>query len=257
MTGLSDLHVHLLAGLDDGPRTWSDAIEMCRQLVSEGCAHSVALAHQSERWPLTPEQIRGAAAALAERLEAEGVPLRVVPSAEIMAVPELALSWSAGRYLSVADRGKYLLVEMPNQVFVDLRRVVSDLACVGMRVILAHPERHQEFLHDAGRIEELIELGCLVQTSSASVTDPRCSADGKAIRDWFKRGCVHLLGSDGHSPRSRRPQLAAAADRIRRWVGTAEAERICATNGQKILDGGVIHALPPAPKRSWWALLGR
>ena len=37
----------------------------------------------------------------------------------------------------------------------------------GLRIILAHPERHEELLHEPGTIEELIAAGCLVQVSAA------------------------------------------------------------------------------------------
>jgi protein-tyrosine phosphatase len=254
MRGLTDLHVHLLAGLDDGPRTWTDSLEMCRIAVAEGVRYSVALAHQSDLWALTPDAIREAVQELTRRLTAERIPLEIFASAEIMATPDLARSWAEGRLLSVGDRAKYLMVEMPNRVFVDLRPVIHNLADLGLRVILAHPERHPELLHDPGRIEELIGLGCLVQVSSGSVSEPRNPADAKALRDWFRRGCVHLLGSDGHSPRKRKPLMASAAERVRGWIGGAAAERICAANGLAILRGEVLAVPPPIVGRSWWAL---
>jgi len=259
MTELADLHVHLLAGLDDGPRTWDDALAMCRIAVAEGVRHSVALAHQNERWKPTPDALRVAVAELALRLGVEGIPLRVFPAAEVMAATDLAEAWAAGHLMSVGDHGRYLLVEMPHRLFVDLRPTVARLSTHGVQVILAHPERHPELLHDAGRVEELIGLGCLLQVSAGSVTDPATPADARALRGWFRRGCVHLLGSDGHSPRSRKPLLAAAAARVRKWVGAAAAERIVRANGLTVLRGEVLAPAQPAAERRWWplCLLGR
>lgn len=254
MTDLSDLHVHLLAGLDDGPRTWDDALAMCRLMAGEGVARAAALAHQNDRWPLTPAAIRATAAELAARLAEAGIALAVSPTAEVMATPDLADGWAEGRWLSVGDRGRYLLVEMPHGLFVDLRGAVRQLGRAGVRVILAHPERHPEFLHDAGRVEEMIGLGCLVQVSAGSVTGPKTADDLAAVRGWFRRGCVHLLGSDGHSPRGRKPLLAAAAARVREWVGADAAAKVCGANGATILAGGVVDAERPKPARRWWPL---
>jgi protein-tyrosine phosphatase len=251
---MTDLHVHLLAGLDDGPRTWDDAVAMCRIAAEDGVRQSVALAHQSERWAVTPDQIRTAVKELARWLTEERIPLTVVPAAEVMATPELPDAWDAGRLVSVGDHGKYLLVEMPNRVFVDLRPAVRRLARRGVRVILAHPERHPELLHDPGRVEELIGLGCLVQVSSGSVTDPPTADDRTALRDWFRRGVVHLIGSDGHSPRKRKPLLAAAAALVLEWAGPATAARVSSANGRTILGGGVVDPPAPAPARRWWPL---
>jgi protein-tyrosine phosphatase len=249
---LADLHVHLLAGLDDGPRTWDDALAMCRIAVAEGTRHSVALAHQSDRWPVEPGTIRAAVAELRGRLRAEGIPLEASAAAEVMASPDLPDAWDAGRLVSVGDHGRFLLVEMPHGLFVDLGPVVRGLAARRVRVILAHPERHPELLHEPALLAELIRLGCLVQVSAKSVTDPATPAGEKALRRWVCRGCVHLLGSDGHSPRSRKPLLAVAAKRIREWAGFTAAERICRTTGLAILRGEAINLPdPPAPRR-WW-----
>src|SRR4051794_15219426 len=122
------MHVHLLAGLDDGPRTMDDALEMARLLVAEGVQHSVALAHQNEEYPKnTPERIREAATAFADALRAAAIPLDVYPCAEVMANPDVVADWKAGKLMSVADRSQWLLIEFPHNLFIDLRAIVRDL----------------------------------------------------------------------------------------------------------------------------------
>jgi len=170
----------------------------------------------------------------------------------VMATPDLADAWAANQVLSVGDHGRFLLVEMPHQLFVDLRPVVRRLAARGVRIILAHPERHAELLDEPGLLEELIRMGCLVQVSSGSLTAPANTANGKALRAWVRRGCVHLLGSDGHSPRSRRPLMAAAANRIREWAGPEAAEQICGATGRAILRGEPVEVPTPNSARKWW-----
>ncbi|HJZ93893.1 MAG TPA: CpsB/CapC family capsule biosynthesis tyrosine phosphatase [Gemmataceae bacterium] len=249
---LADLHVHLLADLDDGPRTWDDALAMCRIAVAEGVTHTVALAHQSERWNLSPDTIREAVVELRQRLATAMIPLEVFPAAEVMATPDLADAWAANQVLSVGDHGRFVLVEMPHQLFVDLGPVVRRLATLGVRIILAHPERHAELLHEPGPLEELIRMGCLVQVSSGSLTRPANRAQERALKSWVRRGCVHLLGSDGHSPRSRRPLISAAAARIREWVGPVAGERICGATGRAILRGEPVEFANPTTARRWW-----
>jgi protein-tyrosine phosphatase len=250
-----DLHCHLLAGLDDGPRAQDDALAMCRLLVDQGVGHAVALAHQCERWNVQGDAIRGAVKELRRRLEEQSIPLAVYPGAEVTASPELASSWAAGRLVSLGDHGWFLLVEMPSGVFVDLRPAISRLGKMGVRVVLAHPERCAELLHSPGAVEELIRLGCLVQISSRSVTDPESKEAGRALRGWVRRGCVHFLGSDGHSPRKRQPLMAAAARRIREWAGEAVARQVCHENGLRVLTNQPLVVPPPRAERRWWAAL--
>src|SRR5262245_27817362 len=234
--------------MDDGPRTPDDALEMCRMASAEGTRLAAALAHQNERWPdVTPERIRAAVSELSASLTAAGIELEVFPCGEVMARTDLAGAWRAGTLMSVADRGAFILLEMPHDLFVDLRQTVDELRTCGIRLILAHPERTPELLHEPGKIEELISQGCLVEVCGGSITDPTDGRTGSALRDWIKRGVVHLLGSDGHSPRRRPPRLAAAVERIRHWSTPADADRIASTLGRLVLRGQPVRVPPPRP----------
>jgi protein-tyrosine phosphatase len=257
MVPLADIHVHLLAGMDDGPRTREDALAMCRILHAEGVQAAAATAHQNDHWPeVTPDRIRTATRELTEALRQEGIPLTVFPCAEVMARIETPADWREGRLLSVADRRQYVLLEPPHGLYVDLRPTVRFLREAGIRAILAHPERQPELLEDAGRIEELVEAGCLVQVSSGSVTEPPGGRLGeKELRGWFRRGIVHLLGSDGHSPRRRAPRMANAYQQIVRWAGRAVADRVCGTNGMAVLHGLPLQVPPPQPRPTRWLAL--
>ena len=251
------MHVHLLAGLDDGPRSLDDAVRMCRASHAEGVRLSVALAHQNEAWPaVTPDRIRTATAELAARLRDERLEFSVYPTAEVMIGPDTETDWRAGKLMSIADRGKYLLLEFPHQLYLDLRSLIRGLMAAGVRPILAHPERTPELLYEPGNVEGLIALGAMIQVSSGSLTNPTDARAERALKDWVKRGVVHLIGSDGHSPNRRPPRLAEAAAKVRRWAGDPAADRICATHGTAILHGLPLHVPPPAaPRQTWFARL--
>jgi protein-tyrosine phosphatase len=143
---------------------------------------------------------------------------------------------------------------MPHDLFVDLGDTVKRLRQAGVRPILAHPERHDELLHEPGRIEELIEAGCLVQVSSQSLTSPLSSRSSQALRSWLRRGIVHLLGSDGHSLSRRPPKMLEAYRCICGWAGNAVADRVASTNGLAVLQGRPLHVARPEPRhRRWFA----
>lgn len=255
MIPLVDLHCHLLAGLDDGPVSHEEALAMCRIAFEDGVRFVAATAHQNDRWPqVTPERIRNATRDLSHKLREIGLPLIVFPAAEVMAFPEMLSQWQEGRLLSLADRGQYLLIEMPHGICVDLRQAARELRTVGIRIVLAHPERQPELLHESGRIEELIEEGCLVQVSAESITQSS-GRNARALRDWFRRGVVHFLGSDGHSTGKRPPRISEAFQRIAHWAGATIADRVCSTNGLALSQGFALHFVKPqpAPRRmfSW------
>jgi protein-tyrosine phosphatase len=253
MIPLVDLHCHLLAGLDDGPAGAEEALAMCQIASIDGTRLASATAHQNEQHPgVTPERIRETCRNLAATLRANGVSLTVFPSAEVELDPTTDLRWRRRELLSVADRGEYLLIELPHGSVIDARDTLRSVCRGGVRPILAHPERCPELLHEAGRIEELIELGCLVQVSSSSVTEPASGRDARALRGWFRRGIVHVLGSDGHSAFTRPPRMADAYERIRRWAGAPVADRVCSTSGMAILNGLPLRIARPEPAERRW-----
>lgn len=257
MPPLVDIHVHLLAGLDDGPKSPADALAMCKIMVEEGIGFAGALAHQNDDYPNnSPDKIRAATAALAEQLQTNGVALEVRPNAEVMVGIEMLNQLGRGELMTIGDTGKYMLIEMPHGLCVELKWLVQELDDRNIRPILGHAERSPEVLHDAGRAEALIQAGCLLQVSSKSITDPPSRQDAVAIKSWFQRRMVHVLGSDGHSPRRRPPVMAAAYRQVEKWVGPAEAQRIASTNGIAILGGRPVDVPAPLPPpRRWFSWL--
>lgn len=97
----------------------------------------------------------------------------------------------------------------------------------------------------------MIQAWCLVQVSSGSVTHAKHPVDERALKNWFKRGFIHLIGSDGHSPRRRPPLNGDAYRIICRWTGVGAADRICSSNGLAVLQGMVLRVSSSEPKRRW------
>jgi protein-tyrosine phosphatase len=249
-----DTHVHLLAGLDDGPPDQDVAVAMCRMLVAEGARAAVALAHQSDDYPdNTPDRIRTAVAALATALTAADIPLAVVPAGEVMLSADLPERVAAGECLTVADRGKFLLVEQPHGVFLDPRPLAAALRTTGVRLILAHAERYPELLNDPIFTEDLIGMGCLIQVTARALAEPR-GLDERRLREWVTRGFVHLIGSDGHGLDHRPPRLKAGHETIRKWAGTAAADRIGNIWASTLIEGRAVNVSRPQPQ-GWFARL--
>lgn len=257
MTPLADTHVHLLAGLDDGPATPDEALAMCRTLVSEGASHATALAHQNHHYPdNTADHLRAAAAELTSLLSQKKIPLSVHPTGEIMLSPTTLDDWRAGRLLSIGDHRKFLLAEMPHGGFVDVLPLAAALRPEGVRLVIAHAERYEPLLDDLALAQRWIEAGCLLQVTAGALTSPWDSGTELVLKGWAKGGFIHVLGSDGHGIDRRRPELAAGFAVLSKWVGKRHALRIAGEWGRALLEGRDVN--PPAPRpegRSWFTRL--
>lgn len=257
MIPFADTHVHLLAGLDDGPPTPDVALAMCRMLLNEGARHATALAHQNEGYPEnTADRLRRAAALLVADLSAERIPLSVYPTGEIMLSPTTFEDWQGGTLLSVGDHGQFLLVEMPHGMFLDVLPLVESLRGVGVRLIIAHAERYAELLYDPALTATWIAAGCLIQVTARALAEPWEPGMETALKRWATGGFIHLLGSDGHGIDRRRPVLAGGFGRLAKWVGVTAAERIASLWGLAVLQGLPVNVPPPTPPtRTWFARL--
>ncbi|MBA4064146.1 MAG: protein tyrosine phosphatase [Isosphaera sp.] len=257
MPPLADTHVHLLAGLDDGPPDREVALAMCRMLTAEGAGHAAAVAHQNADYPdNTADRLRAAAADLAADLAADGVPLAVYPTGEVMLSPTTLDDWRAGRLLTVGDRGRWLLVEMPHGEFVDVRPFADALRPSGVGLVVAHAERYPDLLYNPGLAADWVAAGCLIQVTARALADPPNPLAEQALRGWARGGFVHLLGSDGHGIDRRRPRLADGYRRLAEWAGRAAADRVGAEWGAAVLQGLPVAVPPPAPPpRSWFRRL--
>jgi protein-tyrosine phosphatase len=249
-----DMHCHLLAGMDDGPKEMAEALEMCAMLAGQGVGAVHALAHQNEQYPLvTPDRIREKITLLRNEVRAQKIPIAIFPGSEVMVHPATLQSVEKNQYLTIGDGGKFMLIELPHGVFIDLRDIVAGLVQRGIRPILAHPEQSREILFSEPVAEELIRLGCLFQLSTGNVTMPMDRNHANAIKSWVRRGFVHVIGSDGHSPNRRPPLLAQAAQIITQWVNALTANRLCGMNGMAILQGLPLRIDPPqAPRTLYW-----
>jgi protein-tyrosine phosphatase len=255
MLPLIDTHVHLFAARDDGPGDADTALAMCRMLVAEGAAAAIAVAHQNEHYPgNTAAGLRAAGDGLAAELRVEKVALKIVPAGEVLVGPDFADRLAAGHFLTVADRGQFVLIEPPHETFLDPRPVAKAVQPAGLRLILAHAERFPELLHDPGLTDELIGMGCLIQVTARVLAEPPSAADERMLREWVTRGFVHLLGSDGHGLDRRQPRLRAGYETIRRWAGQAAADRIGHIWASAVLEGRPVNPpRPQPPRKSWFA----
>jgi protein-tyrosine phosphatase len=257
MALLADTHVHLLAGLDDGPQSMDEALEMARVLVSEGVRHATALCHQNPDYPENDAtRLREAAKLFALALEEKQIPLHTYPTGEVMLSPETAADFHAGKLQTLGGHGKLMLVEMPHNIFLDIRPLAEALRPAGIRLIIAHAERYSELLHDPSEVDRVLKAGCLIQVTGQELAYPRKAGDEKALKSWAKRGIIHMLGSDGHNLTRREPRLRSGYETLARWVGAPAAERIASIWGIAALQGSPLNPpLPVVEKKHWFTKL--
>jgi len=250
-----DVHCHCLPGLDDGPVRMTESLDLCQRLVADGINTVIATPHQLGRYDgrNTPPQIRAAVAALNQAVAEEGLSLRVSPGAEVRIDERIPGLLAENEILTLADGGRYLLLELPYDAPISPVGLAQQLWSMGIMPILAHPERCGYLCKSPASVLEWLDGPICLQLTAGSIVGAFGPAAQQACWYWLRRGAVALVASDAHDDSGRRPYMSAALAAISRYLGAGLARQICVENPQRVLSGEAILPLITAMHREMQA----
>ncbi len=234
-----DIHCHCLPDLDDGPGTLTESVALCRQLVADGCETVIATPHVLGPYENRNDAatIRRGASQLAETLAGQEIPLRVLPGAEVRVDERIAALLEAAELLTLADTGRWLLLEMPHETIINLLPLIEQLAASQVAVLLSHPERNSFLARQPAAVDSWLAAGAALQITAGSLLGNYGSAAKRAAWHFLDRTPALLVASDAHDCRDRRPRMTAAYSAIAATRGPDFARRLCVTNPALIAAG--------------------
>lgn len=248
----TDLHLHLIPDVDDGPASEEEAVELARLIVADGVTQ-VAVTPHFNAWRddllSTRAELDEHVDKLRSLLQREGVDLIVHPGAEHFLNQELLDRVKAGTAPTLAD-GPYILVELP---FSDRPLYADDylfqLGLAGLQPVLAHPERYSWVVHDPESIEPLVARGINLQLTAASLLGSYGNRVRKTAEQLLRFGFYKLVGSDIHHPGQHRA-LSAMDMAVRDLIGAESSEILFTSNPDRVLRGEPLMPLPDAADES-------
>lgn len=250
MPGLTDIHVHLLPGIDDGPRDVEGAVAMARAAVRAGTETIAVTPHLRSDFPdVHVGEIARRCERLRGELEEAGVALRIVEGAEVSLAWALNADEESLRLATYGQRGSDILIETPSNASV-LPKLLEPLLARGLRITLAHPERGAAFHHQPELLEELRERGVLGQLNAGALLRARHGGRG-FVQRLCERGLVQVIASDGHRGEEWRPVgvLADAVAAAAELVGDERALWMASAAPLAIIEGRPLPAAPEAVAR--------
>ena len=204
-----DLHSHILPGIDDGPTSMRDSVEMARLAAADGITIVASTPHRGYRYDTTPSQVAEGIAALQPAIDAAGIPLRVVSGLEIAIDRAIAMDEDELRAASLDENGRWLLIEMPFQGWpLDLPNLLTALELRGFGAVIAHPERAQSVQAMPDRMRDIVGRGALLQLTAQSMTGENGPRPLRCAEHLLHAGFAHIIASDMHSPTWRPPGLS-------------------------------------------------
>ncbi len=252
-----DIHCHLLPGIDDGAEDWDESLAMAELAVADGMQTIICTPHQlgNHRQNLAVD-IRERVRHLDTLLRQQGIPLRVLPGADVRVEPDLSARLQADEVLTLADRGRHVLLELPHELYLPLEPILDALRGWGIQGILSHPERNRGILRQPSLLSPLVAAGCLMQVTAGSLLGTFGPSVQQLAQTILREGRCHFLATDAHGATARRPRLQAAYRRAAELVGGAAADVMCCENPSRVIRGESVPTkvagLAPRGLRSWW-----
>jgi len=191
----TDMHSHILPGIDDGSPDVATSLRFVKNLEELGFNQLICTPHiYKELYPNTVETISKAKASLQSALNQANITLRVSAGAEYMVDQDFNLN-----DILCPLGQKYLLIEMSYlNESPDISKTIFDIEIKGYKPILAHPERYTFYFKDKSRLKRFKEKGCLLQLNLLSVLGYYGKDVKLAAETLLKENMYDLAGSDLH-----------------------------------------------------------
>lgn len=234
MNSYIDTHNHILPGLDDGPDTIKEAVEMARVAQQHGITKIIATPHHNDYHRPSRQEILATLELLTPALKKEAVPVEIYPGNELRIALDLPEQLKSGEALSLAH-SKYILLEFPfDGVPLFAEDIIFRLRLDGWIPVLAHVERIYDIQRKPDRLNKYIKMGCLTQINSNSLTGELGRASLDASKKLLKAGQVDIMATDAHAPYRRAPDFAGALKIASKIIGQEAAQKLVRDNPAKI-----------------------
>jgi protein-tyrosine phosphatase len=237
----ADIHFHILPGVDDGPETLEESLQLAWLAVRDGTRSVVATPHIRREFLGDPREVPERVAELQDRLEHAGIPLEVLAGGELDVEMVGSLDDRALDRIAVGGReARWLLHEAPFEGLAALQPAAAELRARGYGVVIAHPERAAGVLTAGCRVlRDEIAAGALSAVSASSLTGDHGHESQVAGNHLVDMHLAHVLASDAHSTR-RAPHLSEGMDRLLASGHTfATARRLVDLNPYGLVTAGM------------------
>lgn len=239
LSGLTDLHCHILPGVDDGAPDLPIALALLQCEYSAGVRTIILTPHyRPGMFENTEEEVRSAYDVLRKASDERFPDLDLRLGCELHAHMDMVEGIKARPQFRMAG-SDHVLVEfsaMDEQSYI--RQRLYELRSNGFQPIVAHVERCKNAVKDMDFVHSLVEMGVKLQVNADSVLGKDGWGMKRVCRALMEEDLVHFIGSDAHDMKSRPPRLGECATWLKKKIGEDYARRILCENPREILEEG-------------------
>ena len=197
----TDIHSHLIPGIDDGSPDMETSLSLLKELESLGYKKIITTPHvKTEFFQNDVNLLDEQCERLKRAAKFEGIKLEIEVGAEHLLDEGISERLKNGLFKTFAQN--HLLVEIP---FIappfGLDNYLFELQLAGYKLILAHPERYLYWFNDFKQFARLKDSGILFQLNIMSLSQYFGKEVCLLAKKLIDNNMIELLGTDTHAIR--------------------------------------------------------
>jgi len=195
----TDIHSHLIPGIDDGSHSLEESLELIASFVRLGFKKLVTTPHiMTDYYRNTPSIIQSGLDDLRRIAKARGLAIEIEAAAEYMIDGGFEEKLSSKELLTFGQN--FVLIEFsylnpPNHY----KQLIFDLRTEGYKVVLAHPERYAYWNQQWDVFEDLCDRGVYLQLNAVSLAGFYGDQVKAMAEQLVDRQLYSFAGSDAHN----------------------------------------------------------
>ena len=239
----TDIHFHALPGVDDGPATLGESVELAATAAAQGTRTIVVTPHVRGDFLTDVSDLPDRVRELQDELARGGIDIDLCCGAELGHDMVSRLRQAELETIAHGPPGaRWVLVETPFAgLGPEFTAATDELRDRGFAVVVAHPERAPGAL-DTGWSALLHEIarGSVLQVNALSLDGRHGGESRTAGRRLLGEGLATVIASDAHGG-WRTPALGLGVERaLETGLGLGHVERLVDGNPRRLLERGLV-----------------
>lgn len=229
-----DIHCHLLFGVDDGPNKIEDSIAMLEEAREQGITNIILTPHYRRgMFKFDGDLVRQNKALLDKHAERLGVRLHL--GTEVHVNGDILEYLEEGKVFTLAD-SDYVLTEYAYDTeYSYLFKMTKELLRHGYIPVIAHVERCACIVKEPAHLDELREIGAMVQVNAAAILGQEGWGTKQFCKKALKNGWVDFVASDSHDVKKRICMMDKCYAYLEKKYGEKLAYRLIIKNARKVI----------------------
>jgi len=194
----TDIHCHLIPGIDDGSPDMESSINMIKKYVALGYRKIITTPHiMCDYYKNTPEIILKGLEDVRNELQKQNISIEISAAAEYNLDDGLEVLIAKKQLLTFGDN--HVLFELPfmNEPQ-NFQETVFNLQMAGYKPVLAHPERYSYWYNNFEKYDELKSRGVLLQLNLLSLAGHYSPQTKKVAEKMVEADLIDVVGTDCH-----------------------------------------------------------